>query len=118
MAQSTKHYLYLLKRDKKGMILLTIQQGNPIQRTELFDLKLVQATPQIMTKLKSTYQEHFMDYELWIESAPSFQSILDRLRSQGYSKLPNSATPLAGWMTVPSSAPLPKPRQSMVQRKF
>ena len=28
MAQSTKHYLYLLKRDKKGAILLTIQQGN------------------------------------------------------------------------------------------
>ena len=118
MAHSTKHYLYLLKRDKKGMILLTIQQGNPIQRTELFDLKLVQATPQIMSKLKTIYQEHFMDYEMWIESAPSFQSIIDRLRSQGYSKLPNHANPLAGWMAAPSSAPLPKPKQGMVQRKF
>lgn len=95
-----------------------IQPGNPIQRTELFDFKLIQAEPSVMNKLKAIYKDKKLDYEMWIESADSFEEITTKLKQYGYSNLPQTANPLAGWASIPSSAPLPKPSATMVRKKF
>jgi hypothetical protein len=90
-----KVYVYLGRRDKKGMKLLAVVDGPRLNATRLEDLSKVMpihAVPQIKPII---HQERMM-YEPWAESAPSFADLKNQMRLRGYSGLPLSEKPILG----------------------
>jgi hypothetical protein len=86
-----KLFLYLARRDKKGIKLITMINGDKsvnMRLTSLQDLDLPKAWQNQIEKI---IYENRMLYEPWIESAESFQDLKDRLRYRGYCQLPLGA---------------------------
>ena len=56
--------------------------------TRLTDLNRLGIEHKKLTEIKSIVENSKMQWEPWIESAPSFKDLLDKLRRRGYRRLP------------------------------
>jgi hypothetical protein len=89
-----KTWLYLGRRDKKGFRLLATFNNTPIiGATRVQDIKTLNLSQEIENALSATVYENRMMWELWIESANSFDDLKTALRTRGYSRLPLHADP-------------------------
>ena len=90
----TNIYLYLAKRDKKGIKIVAILQGNPVNFNKVTDIKKLGLPKQMEEKLDQVKYNERMDWELCIESAPTFSDLLNILKNRGYKNFPTSQSPV------------------------
>lgn len=88
-----QHFLYMLRRDKKGMILLMVFNGEKISKTVIHDFKILGFDKEKTKTLEDFYIPHKMNYEVILESSDDFNSLKKRLLERGYRNLPVSNQP-------------------------
>lgn len=89
----TKLYLYLAKRDKKGMMVLAVFIGDA-KTTRVSDVKMLKLDHETTSRLQTIVHENRMNYELWIEPASSYLDLHKKLTRRGYKQLPLASMPL------------------------
>ena len=86
-----KIYLYLARRDKKGIRVLSVISGNdyfpPTRVNNIEDLNLPSKMESIISK---EILENKMLWELWIEGAENYDSLRKSLKKRRYKNLPLS----------------------------
>lgn len=90
-----KIYLYLARRDKKGLKILTTfpSNGKSFSPTRVLDLKSLGLDPTLENQLEETIKENKMMWEPWLELSKSYQSLKQSLLKRGYSNLPIHSKP-------------------------
>jgi hypothetical protein len=83
-----KIYLYLGKRDKKGIKILSVLSGEKVGRARVDDVKKLHLPPDIEIALIKTIHEHHMMWEVWIEEANDFEELKSKLHKRGYRDIP------------------------------
>ena len=89
-----KHFLYLCKRDKKGVILLLTLNGSQIPKTFLSDFEILDLPENIKTKCENYYNSLRLTWQIIIESSNSFDEIKKRLHKNGYKNIQIDNSPL------------------------
>ena len=87
-------FVYLARRDKKGLKVIMNLQGMTTPATRLTDMGALRLTPEVVVELQSIIHEHRMDWEPWIESADNYEELRQKLVRRGYSQLPLKSEPL------------------------
>ena len=95
MATQKKIYLYLARRDKMGMKILSVFSKNQtLLPTRVKDLKQLNLSQQLHMEISRTVQKERMLWEVWMESAPSYIELKKSLKKRGYRNLPHSSVPM------------------------
>jgi len=89
-----KHFLYLCKRDRKGVVLLLTLNGNQIPKTFLFDFEKLGLPDRIKEKCENYYVPLRLNWQIIIEYSNSFEEIKKRLHKNGYSNIQLDNSPL------------------------
>lgn len=88
-------YAYLARRDKKGVKIITsFPHNNTISPTRIDpkNLRSMNMDTGTHSKVFSEAHSNRMEYELYFETADSFESLRKSLAKRGYSKIPNHKT--------------------------
>lgn len=91
----SKLYLYLGRRDKKGVQVLTVLNGDAMPPARVADLGILQLPHEVKAELDSLIYGNRMEWEPWLQSANSYQELKESLQKRGYSNLPVHSMPLA-----------------------
>jgi hypothetical protein len=112
-----KAYIYLAKRNKKGTRLLArLQVPNPLA-TRVDDVKNLNLHPELEKKIDNEVKENKIYWELWIETAESYQKLKETLVKRGYSNIALHPVPMFNdILPLPVIPKLPKSPKSMIQR--
>jgi len=94
MTNQARIFLYLGKRDKKGMKLLSIFPYRECPPTKISDVGSLKLPEDMQLGIENTLREHGLGWEIWMESASGYKELIDSLHSRGYKKLPAYCTPL------------------------
>lgn len=82
-------YIYLARLDKKGIKVLTaFEYSKKVYPTRITDLDSLGMNNQMHAKISKEAFDNRMQYELYAESADSFEKLKSSLRTRGYSHLP------------------------------
>jgi len=114
-------YLYLTRRDKAGVRIITALGGHEQSPVRLKDLNVLQLPAGLHGQIARIIQEDRMMWEPWVESADTYEALKTSLKRRGYSNLPVSSQPelLSGLFSQSPKAAqnnLPKV-ETMVRRK-
>jgi len=93
-------WIYLGKRDKSGVMILTQLQGKKIIASRLSNIDDLKLPIDYKDFLKTMIYENRMLYEPWIESASNYTSLREQLKARGYSNIPVSNLVQYGSRTV------------------
>jgi hypothetical protein len=84
-------YVYLARLDKKGIkVISAFAFDQKVYATRINDVDKLNLNPQIGSAIAKEAYDNRMQYELFIESADSFDDLKSSLRKRGYSHLPIS----------------------------
>jgi hypothetical protein len=87
--KKNKVYIYLARRDKKGIKILTcFNNSNTYHPTRIHDLKQLKLPDNLYNSLNKEIVDNKMLYEPWIQSSDSFENLKKSLLKRGYSNLP------------------------------
>ena len=89
----TTLYLYLGRRDKTGIRLLAILKGEETLATRIDDINGLGLPSSWTSQLSNIVYENRMLWELWLESADSWDSLRSTLKTRGYTNVPIKGTP-------------------------
>jgi hypothetical protein len=108
--KTMKMYLYLARRNKSQVRLLTILSGTEYPATRLTDVKKLGLPSGITAKLTAYIHENRMSWEPWIESAENFAELRKKLTARGFEGFPLSSSPVfeAAFERVSSQLVAPK----------
>lgn len=82
-------YIYLARLDKKGIkVLCGFTYGTRVYPTRINDVRQLNMHPEVSNKIEKEAHENRMQYELYAESAESFNELKKSLRARGYINLP------------------------------
>lgn len=82
-------YIYLARRDKKGIKVVSgFNFEGKAYATRVEDISRLGLGPQVSALVSKEAYENRMEYELFIESAESFDDLRLSLQNRGYSNLP------------------------------
>lgn len=87
-------YLYLARRDKKGMKVLATFKGPLYPATRVTDIESLNMPKDLERKVARMIHEERMLWEPWIEGVESYNDLRDSLRGRGYSNIPSFHTPV------------------------
>ncbi len=87
-------YLYLGRRDKKGVRVVTVLEGPHTHPVRVTDLKSLQLPSGIYEAVDQIVHDNRMYYEPWIEAADSYEDLKVSLTRRGYRDLYVSSKPL------------------------
>lgn len=89
-------YLYLARRNKKGIKVLAILTGIPLEtrRVTIADIYSFGIPQQYMDEFKKVFHENRIKFEPWIEQAENYAELLSRLRKRGFTNLSLDGSPL------------------------
>lgn len=82
-------YLYLGKRDKAGIKVVSVLQGPKIS-AKVNNVKELKLDGKWEQKLSRIVYDNRMDYDLYIESATDFKELREKLKKIGYKNIPTS----------------------------
>ncbi len=103
---SKKLYLYLARRDKKGLkILNTFLHDEDCPPLRVTDVKTLSLPKNMEAEIASATHEHRMLWEVWIETAADYAALKASLQSRGYTQLPTSSLPMFSGRLVAGSQP-------------
>jgi hypothetical protein len=89
-----KTYLYLAKRDKKGIKIVSVFQGNKTNFQKINDTGELGLPKNMEDRINQVKHNERMNWELYVESAEDFKSLLHILGNRGYRNLPTSPKPI------------------------
>lgn len=82
-------YIYLARRDKKGIKVVSgFDFDGRVYATRVQDISRLGLSPQVSGQVAREAYENRMEYELFVESAESFDELRASLAGRGYSQLP------------------------------
>lgn len=82
-------YIYLARRDKKGIKVVSgFNFEGKAYAMRVEDISRLGLSPKVSALVSKEAYENRMDYELFIESAESFDDLRTSLQNRGYSNLP------------------------------
>jgi hypothetical protein len=88
-------YLYLARRDKKGIKIISIFPGNgDYPYTRLTDIKTMNLSSKLTGNISNTIYTNRMLWEPWVEGADDYKTLRESLRKRGYSNIPLCGTGL------------------------
>ena len=119
-----KIFLYLARRDKSAVKILSIFQGNSTPATRISNIKDLNLPKVLETKIGTTvYQNRFL-WEVWIESAENSAQLRKNLITRGYNDLPIAGRPLFAIRAeddigdiTPDLKKIPIKNKTMLQKK-
>jgi hypothetical protein len=92
MKQKSEIYIYLAKRDKSSVKVI----GSFPYETKVYPTRIEQEKIDMLnmnmhatSSIKRQAWDNRMDYEMFMETAGSFEELKSSLRDRGYSHLPN-----------------------------
>ena len=83
-----KLYLYLAKRNKKGIKILTVLNSEPCMPIRLTDVKKLKLSSDMESKISQEIHSNRLLWEAWIETADDFAGLKKSLTARGFSNLP------------------------------
>lgn len=86
-------YIYLAKRDKKGIKILTVflsQKHIPERFKSSTNIPL---SSNVSQKIEQIVHDNRLNWEPWIESAATYEELKSKLKKRGYLGLPLSSQP-------------------------
>ena len=83
-----KIYLYLARRDKKEVKILSIFNGESLPATRVPEIKDLGLPAALETKIKATIYQNRLMWETWIESAENSAQLKSNLIERGYKDVP------------------------------
>ena len=89
-----KVYLFLARRDKKGLKVLSILNGPEYRATRINDLSILKLPIALHDKINNEVYQNRMLWELWAESAENFGELKEKLQTRGYTSLPLCCSPM------------------------
>ena len=113
-----KIYLYLGRRDKKGLKLVSVLEGPATAPVRLRDVKLLNLPGNMEQEVARIVHDNRMYWEPWLESADCYESLKKAVRSRGYTQVPAHSNPLYLGDRIRRQAAVPpsKPVPSMLRR--
>lgn len=113
-----KNYVFLAKRDKSDIKVLTILKGGEHPATRVEDIKKLSLSPELEQKISVQVKEHKMLWELWIESAENFEELKKKLIKRGFRKLPMNMNALftLDYRNTRQFTPLRPPVKTMLRK--
>lgn len=82
-------YIYLARLDKKGIKVVSgFNFKGKAYATRVEDISTLGLSPQVSALVSKEAYENRMNYELFVESAESFDDLKLSLSNRGYSNLP------------------------------
>lgn len=82
-------FIYLARLDKKGIKVLTaFDHAQKVYATRVSNVESLGMSPRVSSMISKEAFDNRMQYELYAESADSFESLRSSLKSRGYSHLP------------------------------
>src|SRR3972149_678995 len=87
--ETTRLYLYLGKRDKTGIKMVSLVQGPKIT-ARISDVKQLNLDTKWEQRLSRIMYDNRMDYELFVEHADDYQELREKLKAKGYGNIPSS----------------------------
>lgn len=97
MAKSKNQtYIYLARRDKRGMKVLTVfpKGKDNFPATRIKDIKQLNLPHALESQLSKAIHEDRMMWEPFIQCAKSYVDLVSSLRKDGYGRIPMHQTPL------------------------
>lgn len=112
-------YIYLGRRDKSGVRVLARVRGHEILPTRVNNLEDLRLPPDWTSQLNELVHENRMLWELWAETAKSYEELKDSLRTRGYTNVPLSGrTELSSFnLSTPIVNQNALPRKRIMVRK-
>jgi hypothetical protein len=87
-------YLYLARRDKTGVKVLSIFQSNKVYpATRVTDVESLGLPAGLQESISSAVHNDRMLWEPWVESADNYEELKKSLRERGYSGVPQYSMP-------------------------
>ena len=117
-----KLYLYLTRRDKMGMKLISVLPApKSVPPTRISGIDGMNLPTNLSEEITGTIERERMLFEPWIETASSFQDLRDSLKRRGYKNIPNHISPLHEARGSLDQRPVPKTkhiskRKTMLRR--
>lgn len=111
-------YLYLARRDKKGAKLVARLQSSIDVVSRVENIGLLNLPPNIENDVKKIAYDNRMQWELWIETIDSYESLRKSLAKRGYTQVSLNPVPmLSGMKLKVNEVKLNKPPKTMISRK-
>jgi len=89
-----KIYLYLAKKDKRGIKLVMVLQGKKTSATKIEDINLLRLKANLLPQLSEIIEIHRKEWNLWIESAENYNELTKALSKRGFVNIPVKSEPL------------------------
>lgn len=86
-------YLYLTKRDKKGIRILSKFLAAEHIPERVTDMSQLPISISVLKSLEQIIYDSRMLWEPWIESAATYDQLKTKLKKRGYTNIPMSAQP-------------------------
>lgn len=87
-------WMYLARRDKKGVKIISKFYSRDIDPIQVNDLKVFNLPSSWYGKIKSYIEENYIYWEPWIQTAETYEDLKDSLKMRGYSELPGNGQPM------------------------
>jgi len=110
-------YLYLVRRDKKGLQVVSVLQGEHTHPVRLNEVKLLNLPRHMEVEISRVIHHNRMHWEPWLESAESYEALKKSVRGRGYTDVPVHSTPLCQLsLHQPVVSPEQQPANTMLRR--
>lgn len=86
-------YIYLAKRDKRGIKILTMFQSQNHIPQRANSLSNIPMDVNVLQKIQQIVYENRLSWEPWIESAATYDELKVKLKKRGYTGIPMSQQP-------------------------
>jgi len=86
-------YIYLLKRDKKGVRIISHIKGSYLAPTKITDVSEFNLPGILAENLKNIISEAKLMWEPWAETTDTFINLRKSLKERGYLNVPVSNEP-------------------------
>lgn len=114
---TTNLWLYLARRDTKGVRILSVMRSRPLLTTRLTDISILQLPQSLEMEIKQIIDDERMMWEPFLESSEDYATLKTALKKRGYTGLPLNGEPefiRAGTTSVNVSK---LPRQNSMLRR-
>lgn len=92
-SKKTKLYLYLARRDRSNIKVLTTFPGPIYPATRVKNIEDLKLPLELEKELSKTIRENRMLWEVWIEGAENYDSLRESLIARGYRNVPGFHSP-------------------------
>ena len=110
-------YIYLAKRNKKGTKLLARLESTNQMLSRIEDIKILNLPSELESKISRVAEKNKMGWEIWIESADSYENLKKSLIKRGYSEIAIHPVPMFNdILPTIEKKNISKPPKPMIQR--